>query len=971
MNVIDEVIFDNEGIILTKREEEIARKAFKEWGDTDSDNELSFEEYLGKIWFNNEIPQQNNDQITTSIEESIIKSESIEGGFFATTPTYKTQTIKEFIGNGRKFWEWTWAIFTLPHPINTKGAPIDILNELGGKEKFTLLLPTERAFKNLIREGFPQGFISPEDDFKGRLSNVFEENPETRLVLKRILSNHIIENEVLKKKDIFNKMQRTTKGGNTITFKIYKEKPEIRVNIFKRKDIALTAINGETKNGIIYYVDEIFLSQDDIKYLNELKKKPLIKSNITSYIDDYQTTTLIENDFFYNRGISGLMEDHVGLTIKLLIALNKGDEEIRAIINLLKNKKMWVEILRRLEVDQQTIDQWYTPPEKIDVAKNQLGEGIFLEHSKAVLSVFKTVKLDKDTLGLIPKEGIDPKEFEKEEKERETYAQQFVKALDILTKTNPPKVVEFWTSLLPNLDKKNFATAWQGHLTCTVKYATQFLISKGDETDSKFGKKVKKCLDQGIKVGRMIDIAIMNIIGKSNSIIKSEHNEPIERFFLKSFPYKRNKEKTIEWFLDQNLIKEKTFWAWTFFNLKKIGTMRDGPWDILQQLNIVEKDKKFTLLLPNNEAFIKLIENTLKKKKGEEVEFQLMLSSPLFENNETARTLVKNILENHIIPMEIFSNTIKSRTTVRSIRKLETTFSKNAKTVNNVKIEYKDTKASNGVIHIIDQVILTFGDQKKLNELIGEIKFSKQTNNIDLNLSNIPVLKSKRKIIDDDGDDNDIDLSTIPVLESKRFTECNCDSTNLELQRKKVPQQRHEVILPEILESKRHFVETNNVKQKMISNSLQDVSDIPNITSQLVPKNRLHMDNSLKSNHNSKPKTIGIREEANIIYGVTRLSNYVNDKEAFYDRFNNSRDAKKLINELKQMVNSLDEHKSEENPAEHLKSSNGLYSLLNHQKISDMNKSEMIGFIVAVDSLSHALQEYRYDKSILKAINNK
>ncbi len=131
------------------------------------------------------------------------------------------------------------------------------------------------------------------------------------------------------------------------------------------------------------------------------------------------------------------------------------------------------------------------------------------------------------------------------------------------------------------------------------------------------------------------------------------------------------------------------------------------------------------------------------------------------------------------------------------------------------------------------------------------------------------------------------------------------------------------------------------------------------------------MDNSLKSNHNSKPKTIGIREEANIIYGVTRLSNYVNDKEAFYDRFNNSRDAKKLINELKQMVNSLDEHKSEENPAEHLKSSNGLYSLLNHQKISDMNKSEMIGFIVAVDSLSHALQEYRYDKSILKAINNK
>ncbi len=190
------------------------------------------------------------------------------------------------------------------------------------------------------------------------------------------------------------------------------------------------------------------------------------------------------------------------------------------------------------------------------------------------------------------------------------------------------------------------------------------------------------------------------------------------------------------------------------------------------------------------------------------------------------------------------------------------------------------------------------------------------------------------------GSDSDIDISTIPVLESKRYTECNCDSINtdiLESQKKKVPQQP-----------------------------------------QLVPKNRLHlsymeqisMDNdalisSSSNNHNSK-----ILDSSCIIYDVTRLSNYVDNKEDFYEAFGNSEDAKNLINEFQQIINSLNERKSEEKPTEHLKSFTGLYSLLDYQKISDMNKSEMIKFTVAVNSLSHTLQEHKYDENILKIIGD-
>ncbi len=304
--------------------------------------------------------------------------------------------------------------------------------------------------------------------------------------------------------------------------------------------------------------------------------------------------------------------------------------------------------------------------------------------------------------------------------------------------------------------------------------------------------------------------------------------------------------------------------------------------------------------------------------------------------------------------------------------------------------EWEDTNSDNELSfeEYLKKEWFNNGDDNKSKQKIGDDDDDDDdsSSDSDIDISTIPVLESKRKIIEDNGDssgDSDTDLLNIPVLESKILsTKCKCDSTNLKSQKKKVPQQ---VKLPEILESKRHFVENNNIKQKIISNSSskQDVNDISNITSQLVPKNRLHLshmeqismdDNSLISNsnnhHDSNPKTIGIREESNIIYGVTRLSNYVDDKEDFYDRFNNSGDAKDLIGELQGIINFLDEHKSEEKPTEHLKSSNGLYCLLDHQKISDMNKSEMIRFIVAVNSLSRTLQEHKYGENILKIIGD-
>ncbi len=107
----DEVIFDNRGNILTQKEEDIARKDFDDWKEKDpKNNKLEFKNYLKKIWFNNEIrflPQQNNDQITTFIENSIIKSEDNEfiEDLFGRKSGYKTnkkKTIKWFLQKNRK-----------------------------------------------------------------------------------------------------------------------------------------------------------------------------------------------------------------------------------------------------------------------------------------------------------------------------------------------------------------------------------------------------------------------------------------------------------------------------------------------------------------------------------------------------------------------------------------------------------------------------------------------------------------------------------------------------------------------------------------------------------------------------------------------------------------------------------------------------------------------------------------------------
>ncbi|KKK54947.1 hypothetical protein LCGC14_3079530, partial [marine sediment metagenome] len=206
--------------------------------------------------------------------------------------------------------------------------------------------------------------------------------------------------------------------------------------------------------------------------------------------------------------------------------------------------------------------------------------------------------------------------------------------------------------------------------------------------------------------------------------------------------------------------------------------------------------------------------------------------------------------------------------------------------------------------------------------------------------------------------------------------ECECDSSShdvLESQRGKVPQHQHEVVIPETLESKRHLMKKNNVKQQIISTSQK----------RLAPKNRLHLshmdqiymdnDSLTISNHQlngTKKKSIGIREESNLLFAFKKLSKYVDHKDEFSKTLNDSEHAKDLVNELQKIVDSIDKHRLEEKPAEHLKSTNALYSILDYEKISKMNKSKIVNFIVAVNFLSRTLQEHKYGENILKIIGN-
>ena len=693
--------------------------------------------------------------------------------------------------------------------------------------------------------------------------------------------------------------------------------------------------------------------KNNLKFKNYLEKIWFTDATLVQ-----SKETLIENDSNLLRiGFSILMVKHVKWTIKLLTVLKQEQQRTNAIEKLLKNKIKWVRLLGTYGIDQSKIDEWYKPPVAIDVENNQLGEGIFLEHSLAALGVFDNAAVTEDDQHLlIAQEG------------KET---SYEEAWNTLTKTNKKKVVKFWTDILSDLKiEGNFENAWTDHLVCTAKYARQFLIAGGNKTDPNFVKEKNSCLQQGSEVGQMIDMALMPYFyppygpypypysnSKDNIDSSITHNESIEGGFLTRPWIAYDKKKTIKWFL-QNNQSTSTDWAWKFFSVSK---------DILDTLDEEFSDKKFTLFLPTQEAFRKFLLDNGK-----------MLSTETFE----MRKIVTKILKTHILLERINIKKIDIRKKTITMGDNKIWISKEQINVfPGAKIGFilsKGISASNGIIYFINRVIFTTDAETEFKNIsimnrITTIQ-SKQSEYLD-DLSNIPILESKRK---------NLDLSNVPILESKRLSECECDSSShdvLESQREKVPQNQHEVVIPETLESKRHLMKKNNVKQQIISTT----NSSTNITSQqqLAPKNRLHlshmdqiyMDNdslTISNQHQLngiKKKSIGIREESNLLFAFKKLSKYVDHKDEFSKTLNDSEHAKDLVNELQKIVDSIDKHRLEEKPAEHLKSTNALYSILDYEKISKMNKSKIVDFIAAINSLSNTLQEHKYDKCILKIIN--
>ena len=106
---------------------------------------------------------------------------------------------------------------------------------------------------------------------------------------------------------------------------------------------------------------------------------------------------------------------------------------------------------------------------------------------------------------------------------------------------------------------------------------------------------------------------------------------------------------------------------------------------------VLRGDGPYTILAPTDEAFAKLPEGTVED-----------LLKP--ENIDK----LKGILTYHVIPGKVYANDVMAMSSGKTVNGQEVKFKVEGDTVyaDSAKIVKTDVKASNGVIHIIDSVIL-------------------------------------------------------------------------------------------------------------------------------------------------------------------------------------------------------------------------------------------------------------------------
>ena len=106
---------------------------------------------------------------------------------------------------------------------------------------------------------------------------------------------------------------------------------------------------------------------------------------------------------------------------------------------------------------------------------------------------------------------------------------------------------------------------------------------------------------------------------------------------------------------------------------------------------ILQADGPFTILAPTDEAFAQLPDGIL-----------FSLVQP--ENKER---LIK-LLANHVIAGEYSSSDLKEGKKAKTVQgnEIKVSMSDNSLKINGAKIMKVDIKASNGIVHVIDQVIL-------------------------------------------------------------------------------------------------------------------------------------------------------------------------------------------------------------------------------------------------------------------------
>lgn len=108
-------------------------------------------------------------------------------------------------------------------------------------------------------------------------------------------------------------------------------------------------------------------------------------------------------------------------------------------------------------------------------------------------------------------------------------------------------------------------------------------------------------------------------------------------------------------------------------------------------VDVLQGDGPFTVFAPTNEAFAALPDGTLETLLKPENKDQLVA-----------------ILTYHVVPGKVMSTDLSDGMTAKTVNgaEIKVGVSKNGVTINNASVTAADIKASNGVVHVIDTVIL-------------------------------------------------------------------------------------------------------------------------------------------------------------------------------------------------------------------------------------------------------------------------